>query len=131
MRRSSLASKSEKSDRNQMCCVLHEEESEVSVEMCHFRVECVCGALCVITAPGTSPGGNPEVLNTVLNKCEKALVQVFLQIQDNNLGLHMLLLVTKSLSLYNCANGRNSRTRHAQNKPSKLHLNSGSIPWFV
>lgn len=46
-----------------------------------------CGALCVTAAPGTSPGGNPEVLNTVLNKCEKAIVQVFLKTQHNRTTL--------------------------------------------
>lgn len=37
-----------------------------------------CRALCVTTAPSAAPGGNLEVLNAILTKCEKAIVQVFL-----------------------------------------------------
>jgi len=58
-----------------------------------------CRALCVTTAPSAAPGGNLEVLNAILTKCEKAIVQVFLKTQQNNLGLRVLLLVAKRLSL--------------------------------
>lgn len=83
------------------------------------------------TAPGTSCG-YLEVLNTVLNKCGTAPKWVFFLSQGGFIVCFLWqFLITKTLTLLQCACGINSSQQGKKKDTSKFILNSRGIPYCM